>query len=78
MDKLKYAKLKQNDGIYTDKIPLFVDGKYIDINGNILIKKLDKKTNKIETSALYNQVLIQKNRIDNLATLEDRLIVSLN
>lgn len=36
MDKLKYVKLKQDDGTYTDKIPLSVDGNYIDINNDTL------------------------------------------
>ena len=43
MDKLKYIKLENEDGSYSDAIPLAVDGDHVDINGNTLTSELNKK-----------------------------------
>ena len=43
MDKLKYVKLENQDGTYSDSIPLSVDSDYIDINGTTLTNTLNKK-----------------------------------
>lgn len=51
MDKLKYIKLRNEDGSYTDSIPISVDGNYIDINGTTLTVELANKANKNEVNA---------------------------
>lgn len=43
MDKLKYIKLENEDGSYSDSIPLAVDGNYVDIDGDSVQLKLNKK-----------------------------------
>ena len=43
MDKLKYIKLENEDGSYSNSIPLAVDGQYVDINGETLINTLNTK-----------------------------------
>ena len=52
MDKLKYIKLEQPDGSYSDSIPLSVDSDYVDVNGNTLTSELDKKATKVEVQAV--------------------------
>ena len=37
MDKLKYVKLENPDGSYSNNIPLAVDANYVDVNGTTLI-----------------------------------------
>lgn len=64
MDKLKYIKLKQEDGSYSNAIPLSVDGNYIDINGNSLTVEL---SNKAELSNLNTLTT----RVDNLSHLSE-------
>lgn len=43
MDKLKYIKLENEDGSYSESIPLAVDSNYVDINGEILTNVINKK-----------------------------------
>ena len=53
MDKLKYIKLENEDGSYSESIPLAVDGQYVDINGNSLINVLANIITRLEN--LENQ-----------------------
>lgn len=71
MDKLKYIKLENEDGSYSDSIPLAVDSNYVDVNGSTLIEVLNDKANNSQISSLSNALDIQKTRIDNLAHLEE-------
>lgn len=87
MDKIKYVRLENEDGSYSEPIPLSVDGNAIDINGTNLITILDDKAtieqvedieedlrDKVSTqalSALSKQLESQSVRIDNLATLTE-------
>lgn len=52
MDKLKYIKIENEDGSYSESIPLAVDGNYVDINGKTLIEELNDKATKSEVKAL--------------------------
>lgn len=52
MDKLKYIKLEQPDGSYSNSIPLAVDSDYVDVNGNTLTNELNNKATKIEVQAV--------------------------
>ena len=56
MDKLKYVKLENEDGSYSDSVPLAVDGNYVDVNGNTLIEELKIKADKITVDDLQNQI----------------------
>lgn len=74
MDKLKYVKLENEDGSYSDSIPISVEAKYIDINNeqdladyinenNINIHNLQN-----ETLSLNNQVITNTSAIQGLAS----------
>ena len=52
MDKIKYVKLEQSDGSYSDNIPLAVDADYVDVNGNTLTNELNNKATKDEVQAV--------------------------
>ena len=52
MDKLKYIKLENEDGSYSDDIPLAVDSNHVDVNGNTLTNELANKATKTEVQAL--------------------------
>lgn len=52
MDKIKYVKLEQSDGSYSDSIPLAVDSDYVDVNGNTLTNELNNKATKDEVQAV--------------------------
>ena len=52
MDKLKYIKLTNEDGSYSESIPLSVDGQYVDINGQSLTDKINTLATKDELSAV--------------------------
>lgn len=41
MNKLKYVKLEQPDGSYSNSIPLAVDGDHVDVNGITLTNTLN-------------------------------------
>lgn len=56
MDKLKYVKLENPDGTYSDSIPLAVDGDHVDVNGNTLTEELGKKANDSDISNLQNEI----------------------
>lgn len=57
MDKLKYIKLENPDGSYSESIPLSVDGNYIDINGDSLIEKLAEKASLSSVEAIQNKII---------------------
>lgn len=71
MDKLKYIKLEQEDGSYSDSIPLAVDSDHVDVGGENLTYVLNNKVNNSEVSELSNEITTQKIRIDNLAHLDE-------
>lgn len=52
MNKLKYIKLENDDGSYSDAIPLSVDGDHVDINGTTLTNKLNTLATKQEVQAV--------------------------
>lgn len=52
MDKLKYIKLKNEDGTYTNAIPLAVDADHVDIGGDTLTSKLNTLATKTEVAAV--------------------------
>lgn len=52
MNKIKYVKLEQPDGSYSDSIPLAVDSDYVDVNGNTLTNELNNKATKDEVQAV--------------------------
>ena len=45
MDKVKYIKLEQEDGSYSESIPLSVDSDYVDVNGQSLTVELNRIDN---------------------------------
>lgn len=80
MDKIKYIKLEQPDGSYSDSIPLAVDADHVDVNGKTLTNVLGNKANNIEVqnesasrqrmdASLQNQINVEKTRIDNITHL---------
>ena len=75
MDKLKYIKLENEDGSYSDSIPLAVDAEHVDVNGATLSTVLNNKANAADVSASINSLSadidLQTSRIDNLAHLEE-------
>lgn len=52
MDKLRYIKLENEDGSYSDSIPISVDSNYVDINGMSLADKIETLATKSEVQAL--------------------------
>lgn len=52
MDKLKYIKLENEDGSYSESIPLAVDSEHVDVNGVQLTKVLEEKATKSEVEAI--------------------------
>lgn len=56
MDKLKYIKLENEDGSYSNSIPLAVDSDYVDVNGNTLTNELKNKANNSSINNLQNQI----------------------
>ena len=56
MDKIKYVKLEQPDGSYSDNIPLAVDADHIDVNGSTLINVLNNKANNIDINNLQTEI----------------------
>lgn len=55
MDKLKYIKLKNEDGSYSEPIPLSADGNYIDIDGVSLANVLKAKDSNLNTEKVQRQ-----------------------
>ena len=56
MDKLKYVKLENPDGSYSNSIPLAVDSDHVDVNGNTLTNELNNKANLESISNLSSKV----------------------
>lgn len=52
MDKLKYIKLENEDGSYSNSIPLAVDSDYVDVDGNTLTNTLRTLATKTEVQAV--------------------------
>lgn len=71
MDKIKYVKLEQLDGSYSDNIPLAVDADHVDVNGNTLTNELGNKPDKDDINNLQNQINVEKARIDNITNLPE-------
>jgi hypothetical protein len=75
MDKIKYVKLEQQDGSYSEAIPLAVDSNYIDINGHPLSEVIGEKADAAIVSKriedLSDAVNLASSRIDNLVHLEE-------
>ena len=71
MDKLKYIKLENEDGSYSESIPLSVDADHVDINGNSLTNELASKATKNDIVNCNNKIDVEKTRIDNLTHLTD-------
>ena len=75
MDKLKYVKLENEDGSYSESIPLAVDSNHVDINGrslsDVIVEKADARMVDDNIEMLTNEVNLANSRIDNLARLED-------
>lgn len=71
MDKLKYVKLEQPDGSYSNSIPLAVDADHVDVNGSTLTNVLGNKANINDINNLKNEIAIEKARIDNITQLEE-------
>ena len=56
MDKLKYIKLENEDGSYSESIPLAVDSDHVDVNGETLTNELNNKANNSNINNLQNQI----------------------
>ena len=52
MNKIKYVKLEQSDGSYSDNIPLAVDSDHVDVNGKTLTEEINNKATKAEVQAV--------------------------
>ena len=65
MDKLKYIKLENEDGSYSDSIPLAVDSDYVDVNGSTLTNEL---ANKASTEFVNSNINNLNNKIKSLAS----------
>ena len=65
MDKLKYIKLENEDGSYSDSIPLAVDSDHVDVGGNTLT---DELANKASVEDVNNSIDNLSNQISGLAS----------
>jgi hypothetical protein len=65
MDKLKYIKLENEDGSYSDSIPLAVDSDHVDVNGDTLTNELNKKAS---TALVNTNTTNLQNQINSLAS----------
>lgn len=65
MDKLKYVKLENPDGSYSDSIPLAVDSDYVDVNGSSLTAALG---NKADMSVVNSNIANLQSEISGLAS----------
>ena len=72
MDKLKYVKIENEDGSFSDNIPLGVDAENVDTNNGstveIELNNLKNKNNSQDNliNNLNNKINIQDNSINNL------------
>lgn len=65
MDKLKYIKLENEDGSYSESIPLAVDSDHVDVSGDTLTNKLNNKANSVDVNNSINNL---SNEISKLAS----------
>ena len=65
MDKLKYIKLENEDGSYSDSIPLAVDSDHVDVSGDTLTNKLNNKANSVDVNNSINNL---QNQISGLVS----------
>ena len=63
MDKLKYIKLENEDGSYSDSIPLAVDSDHVDVGGNTLTNTLNNKANSVDVNNSINNLSNEINRL---------------
>lgn len=63
MDKLKYIKLENEDGSYSDSIPLAVDSDHVDVSGDTLTNKLNNKANSVDVNNSINNLSNEINRL---------------
>ena len=63
MDKLKYIKLENGDGSYSDSIPLAVDSDHVDVGGNTLTNALNNKANSVDVNNSINNLSNEINRL---------------
>ena len=63
MDKLKYIKLENEDGSYSNSIPLAVDSDYVDINGDTLTNIISKKANTTDVNASISNLESEINSV---------------
>ena len=69
MDKIKYVKLEQPDGSYSDSIPLSVDSDHVDVNGSTLtveLNKIDNLETQINKKPYYYTNIASMKTDDNL------------
>lgn len=65
MDKLKYIKLENEDGSYSESIPLAVDGNYVDVDGVTLPAALATKAN---AESVNSSISTLQSEINGLAS----------
>lgn len=66
MDKLKYIKLENEDGSYSESIPLAVDSDHVDVNGNTLTNTLGTLATKTEVQAVASGSPLVTNSITGM------------
>lgn len=65
MDKLKYIKLEQQDGSYSDAIPLAVDSDHVDVNGDKLTAILSLKANTEDVNESLSNLQSEINSLES-------------
>ena len=65
MDKLKYIKLENEDGSYSNSIPLAVDSDHVDINGDTLTSVISKKANATDVNVSISNL---ESKINSVAS----------
>ena len=65
MDKLKYIKLENEDGSYSESIPLAVDSNHVDVGGDTLTNELNKKANAATVNEKINNLQIQVSAVSS-------------
>lgn len=63
MDKLKYIKLENEDGSYSNSIPLAVDSDYIDVQGRTLTEELAFKASTSQMNTAVNNLQTEINSL---------------
>lgn len=78
MDKLKYIKLENEDGSYSNSIPLAVDSDHVDVNGNTLTNELSYKANNSSINDLQINKINKTDIVDNLNSTSATKVLSAN